>query len=74
MSWFRARARRRVHRAHPLFIRSVPGRDVWIWGRGTLAGDLAKVSPEFDGPFQALGELAADEPPFTEIGFLDPRR
>ncbi|KAA6435206.1 N-methyl-L-tryptophan oxidase [Agrococcus sediminis] len=155
MSWFRARegGDASIERI-PLFIRSVPGHDAWIWGHGALAGDLAKVGPEFDGPFEAddpdaidreihagetegirdlvaatfpdlepepaelttcimahtpdgqfvvgptdasdrvvvaggcsghsfkhasaLGELAAqlavDEPPFTEIGFLDPRR
>ncbi|WP_123696923.1 N-methyl-L-tryptophan oxidase [Agrococcus jenensis] len=155
MSWFGARD---GHDASidriPVFIRSVPGTAEWIWGHGALPGDLAKVGPEFDGPFDeddpdaidrevrpadtarirelveaafrdldpepadlttcimahtpdgqfvvgptdasgrvvvaggcsghsfkhaaALGELAAqlavDEQPFTDIGFLDPRR
>ncbi len=52
MSWFGARP---GHDASidriPVFIRSVPGTAEWIWGHGALPGDLAKVGPEFDGPF-----------------------
>ncbi|WP_168209105.1 N-methyl-L-tryptophan oxidase [Agromyces intestinalis] len=65
MTWFRARA---GHRADlgvlPVFIRSVPGHDTWIWGHGAsdasgsseFASFDAKVGPEFDGPF------ASDDP------------
>lgn len=60
MTWFRARE---GHEANlgtlPVFIRSVPGRDTWIWGHGARPGDPdgaagfdAKVGPEFDGPFE----------------------
>ncbi|MCR8670285.1 FAD-dependent oxidoreductase [Agrococcus sp. HG114] len=155
MTWFSARDGRdaSIDRM-PVFIRSAPGAGQWVWGHGALPGDLAKVGPELDGPFEpddpdaidrtvragetdgiaalvaatfpdlepepaetttcimahtpdgqflvgpadasgrvvvaggcsghsfkhaaALGELAAqlavDEPPFTDIGFLDPRR
>lgn len=62
MTWFRPRA---GHAAGldvlPVFVRSVPGHDTWIWGHGALAeGDArgfggfdAKVGPEFEGPFDA---------------------
>ncbi|MGC5077446.1 N-methyl-L-tryptophan oxidase [Agrococcus sp. DT81.2] len=52
MSWFGARegADASIERI-PVFIRSVPGTAEWIWGHGALPGDLAKVGPEFDGPF-----------------------
>lgn len=57
MTWFRARE---DHQAGldrlPVFIRSAPGTDEWMWGHGALPGDLAKVGDEFDGPF------AADDP------------
>lgn len=53
MTWFRARD---GHDASidrlPVFIRTAPGTGQWIWGHGALAGDLAKVGPEFDGPFE----------------------
>lgn len=53
MSWFAARE---GHDASidriPVFIRSVPGTEEWIWGHGAVPGDLAKVGPEFDGPFE----------------------
>jgi len=55
MTWFRARD---GHDANldvlPVFIRSVPGHDTWIWGHGAMVdsdGFDAKVGPEFDGPF-----------------------
>ena len=55
MTWFRARD---GHDANldvlPVFIRSVPGHDTWIWGHGAMPGADgfdAKVGPEFDGPF-----------------------
>lgn len=72
MTWFRARA---GHTANldtlPVFIRSVPGRDTWIWGHGAVPGDRAdgfggiegfdvKVGPEFDGPFTADDPDAID--------------
>lgn len=60
MTWFRARPGRSANLdSLPVFIRSVPGRDTWVWGHGALpdAGDGfggfdAKVGPEFDGPFE----------------------
>jgi sarcosine oxidase len=61
MTWFRARDGRTANLdTLPVFIRSVPGHDTWIWGHGAMpetsgAGGLsgfdAKVGPEFDGPF-----------------------
>ncbi|WP_022894391.1 N-methyl-L-tryptophan oxidase [Agromyces subbeticus] len=54
MTWFRARD---GHDANvdvlPVFIRTVPGHDTWIWGHGAMPdqGFDAKVGPEFDGPF-----------------------
>ncbi|QAY72045.1 N-methyl-L-tryptophan oxidase [Agromyces protaetiae] len=67
MTWFRARG---GHSADldrlPVFIRSVPGRDTWIWGHGAFAGDGlspafdVKVGPEFDGPFDADDPDAID--------------
>lgn len=53
MTWFRARE---GHDAGiermPVFIRSAPGTDEWLWGHGALPGDLAKVGDEFEGPFE----------------------
>lgn len=61
MTWFRARD---GHDASidrmPVFVRSVPGDDGWIWGHGALPDDLAKVGPEFDGPFVADDPDAID--------------
>ncbi|WP_395244166.1 N-methyl-L-tryptophan oxidase [Agromyces sp. MMS24-K17] len=71
MTWFRPRE---GHAADldvlPVFIRSVPGHDTWIWGHGALPdGDArargfggfdAKVGPEFDGPFDADDPDAID--------------
>lgn len=61
MSWFRARD---GHEAGldrlPVFIRSAPGMGEWIWGHGALPGDLAKVGPEFDGPFEPDDPDAVD--------------
>lgn len=61
MSWFGARD---GHDASidriPVFIRSVPGTAEWIWGHGALPGDLAKVGPEFDGPFDDADPDAID--------------
>ncbi|SDS19196.1 N-methyl-L-tryptophan oxidase [Agrococcus carbonis] len=63
MTWFDARD---GHDASvdrlPVFIRSVPGTggQHWIWGHGALPGDLAKVGPEFDGPFDADDPDAID--------------
>ena len=64
MTWFRARA---GHEANldvlPVFIRSVPGRDTWIWGHGAMPGSDGfdvKVGPEFDGPFTADDPDAID--------------
>jgi sarcosine oxidase len=72
MTWFRARD---GHDANldvlPVFIRSVPGRDTWIWGHGMVpaegpgslegfGGHDAKVGPEFDGPFVADDPDAID--------------
>lgn len=67
MTWFRARE---GHRADlevlPVFIRSVPGRDTWIWGHGAMPGSSdfpdfdVKVGPEFDGPFTADDPDAID--------------
>ena len=66
MTWFRARDGRNANLdVLPVFIRSVPGRDTWIWGHGAMPGihagdsdgfdDLdgfdVKVGPDFDGPF-----------------------
>ena len=55
MTWFRARD---GHDANldvvPVFVRTVPGHDTWIWGHGAMPGADgfdAKVGPEFDGPF-----------------------
>ncbi|MRG60318.1 N-methyl-L-tryptophan oxidase [Agromyces sp. CFH 90414] len=64
MTWFRPRE---GHAAAldtlPVFIRSVPGHDTWIWGHGAIPASAvteagagtpgfdAKVGPEFDGPF-----------------------
>jgi sarcosine oxidase len=65
MTWFGAREGRdaSAERLH-VFIRSVPGlpegEEHWIWGHGALAGDLAKVGPEFDGPFEADDPDAID--------------
>ncbi|WP_413317056.1 N-methyl-L-tryptophan oxidase [Agrococcus sp. 1P02AA] len=65
MTWFRARDGHdaSVERL-PVFIRSVPGtgadEPTWIWGHGALPGDLAKVGPEFDGPFDADDPDAID--------------
>ena len=69
MTWFRARDGRSAYLdVLPVFIRSVPGRDTWIWGHGAMPGSRAgapgddgfdfdgfdvKVGPEFDGPFTA---------------------
>ena len=95
-----------MDRAHPPLHPLGAGARRLDLGPRRARRDLAKVGPEFDGPFEAddpdaidrqihagetdgirdlvakhasaLGELAArlagDEPPFTEIGFLDPRR
>ena len=61
MTWFRARD---GHDASvdrmPVFIRSVPGTDRWIWGHGALPGDLAKVGQEFDGSFESDDPDAID--------------
>lgn len=68
MTWFRARD---GHDADldvlPVFIRSVPGRDTWIWGHGAMPGSVygndgfdVKVGPEFDGPFTADDPDAID--------------
>ncbi|MGW4928301.1 N-methyl-L-tryptophan oxidase [Agromyces sp. NPDC004153] len=72
MTWFRARE---GHDADldvlPVFIRSVPGHDTWIWGHGVVpasgpgskegfGGFDAKVGPEFDGPFVADDPDAID--------------
>lgn len=72
MTWFRARE---GHHAGldvlPVFIRSVPGHDTWIWGHGVVpaegpgskegfGGFDAKVGPEFDGPFVADDPDAID--------------
>ena len=72
MTWFRARE---GHDADldvlPVFIRSVPGHDTWIWGHGMVpsegpgskegfGGFDAKVGPEFDGPFIADDPDAID--------------
>ena len=61
LSWFRARD---GHDASvdrlPVFIRSAPGTGEWVWGHGALPGDLAKVGPEFDGPFDADDPDAID--------------
>ncbi|GAA1805986.1 N-methyl-L-tryptophan oxidase [Agromyces neolithicus] len=55
MTWFRARDGRDANlEVLPVFIRSVPGHDTWIWGHGAMPGPDgfdAKVGPEFDGPF-----------------------
>ncbi|HVL61958.1 MAG TPA: N-methyl-L-tryptophan oxidase [Microbacterium sp.] len=55
MTWFRARD---GHDANldvvPVFVRTVPGHDTWIWGHGAMPGADgfdAKVGPEFEGPF-----------------------
>lgn len=64
MTWFRARDGRTANLdTMPVFIRSVPGHETWIWGHGAMPGDGpgvsgfdAKVGPEFDGPF------AGDDP------------
>lgn len=57
MTWFRPREGRSADLDRfPVFIRSVPGTQEWVWGHGALPGDLAKVGDEFDGPF------AADDP------------
>ena len=65
MTWFSAREGRDANLdALPVFIRSVPGHDTWIWGHGAMPaegegsvdgfdGFDAKVGPEFDGPFTA---------------------
>lgn len=61
MTWFRARA---GHEAGldrlPVFIRSAPGTQEWMWGHGALPGDLTKVGDEFDGPFEADDPDAID--------------
>ncbi|MFE6256583.1 N-methyl-L-tryptophan oxidase [Agromyces sp. NPDC057865] len=72
MTWFRARE---GHDANldvlPVFIRSVPGHETWIWGHGMVpaegpgskegfGGFDAKVGPEFDGPFVADDPDAID--------------
>ena len=69
MTWFRARD---GHSADldrlPVFIRSVPGHDTWIWGHGAIPASAAggtegfdaKVGPEFDGPFIADDPDAID--------------
>ena len=42
MTWFRARDGRSANLdVLPVFIRSVPGRDTWIWGHGAMPGSRA---------------------------------
>ena len=72
MTWFRARDGHSADLERlPVFIRSVPGRDTWIWGHGVVPTDGpgslegfggfdAKVGPEFDGPFTADDPDAID--------------
>lgn len=77
MTWFRAREGRSANLdVLPVFIRSVPGRDTWIWGHGAMPGSRSgapgdadgdgfegfdvKVGPEFDGPFTADDPDAID--------------
>jgi sarcosine oxidase len=77
MTWFRAREGRSANLdVLPVFIRSVPGRDTWIWGHGAMPGSRSgppgdddgdgfegfdvKVGPEFDGPFIADDPDAID--------------
>lgn len=61
MTWFRAREGHDTGLDRlPVFIRSVPGTDEWMWGHGALPGDLAKVGDEFDGPFEADDPDAID--------------
>ncbi|WP_350347690.1 N-methyl-L-tryptophan oxidase [Agromyces sp. G08B096] len=75
MTWFRARD---GHEATldtlPVFIRSVPGRDTWIWGHGAMAGTDGDTGADhvdgFDGSdgFDAKvgpefdGPFPADDP------------
>ncbi|WP_127792512.1 N-methyl-L-tryptophan oxidase [Agromyces sp. LHK192] len=94
MTWFRAREGRTADLdVLPVFIRSVPGRDTWIWGHGAMpaggasdsdgpgvggsgfdGGFDVKVGPEFDGPFDADDPDAIDrvvhEGETDEIGDL----
>jgi sarcosine oxidase len=64
MTWFRAGEGRNADLDRlPVFIRSVPGHDTWIWGHGARPGADgfdAKVGPEFDGPFEADDPDAID--------------
>ncbi|GLI26509.1 N-methyltryptophan oxidase [Agromyces rhizosphaerae] len=69
MTWFRAKpGRSAALDVLPVFIRSVPGRDTWVWGHGAMPesapgasdGFDAKVGPEFDGPFHADDPDAID--------------
>ena len=49
MTWFRARDGRSAYLdVLPVFIRSVPGRDTWIWGHGAMPGSRAGAPGDGD--------------------------